>query len=63
VNDLVADRPTSKGSSHDQPDRAPLAADEGLGHQIIDTFAVTGTSDLSWTEKICAMARPETAAW
>ena len=32
------------------------AADEGLGHQIIDTFAVTGTSDLSWTEKICAMA-------
>ena len=32
------------------------AADEGLGHQIVDTFAVTGTSDLSWTEKICAMA-------
>ena len=32
------------------------AADEGLGHQIVDTFAVTGTSDLSWTEKVCAMA-------
>ena len=33
-----------------------LAADEGLCHQISDTFAVVGTSDLSWTEKICAMA-------
>ncbi len=32
------------------------AADEGLGHQIVDTFAATGTSDLSWTEKACAMA-------
>jgi hypothetical protein len=32
------------------------AADEGLGHQIVDTFAVVGTSDLAWTEKICAMA-------
>src|ERR1019366_296195 len=31
-------------------------ADEGLGHQITDTFAIVGTSDLSWTEKICAMA-------
>ena len=31
-------------------------ADESLGHQIVDTFAVTGTSDPSWTEKICAMA-------
>ena len=33
-----------------------LPADEGLSHQITDTFAVVGTSDLSWTEKICAMA-------
>ena len=30
--------------------------DEGLGHQIVDTFAVTGSSDLAWTEKVCAMA-------
>jgi len=33
-----------------------LPADEGLCHQITDTFAVVGTSDLSWTEKVCAMA-------
>jgi hypothetical protein len=33
-----------------------VPADEGLCHQISDTFAVVGTSDLSWTEKICAMA-------
>jgi hypothetical protein len=33
-----------------------VPADEGLHHQITDTFAVVGTSDLSWTEKICAMA-------
>ena len=33
-----------------------VAADESLCHQITDTFAVVGTSDLSWTEKICAMA-------
>jgi len=33
-----------------------LPADEGLTHQIADTFAVVSTSDLSWTEKICAMA-------
>ena len=32
------------------------AADEGFCHQIVDTFAVVGTSDLSWTEKVCAMA-------
>ena len=39
------------------PDRAPRRpADEGFTHQITDTFAVVGTSDLSWTEKICAMA-------
>jgi hypothetical protein len=33
-----------------------LAGDEGLTHQIADTLAVVGTSDPSWTEKICAMA-------
>ncbi|HXX91329.1 MAG TPA: hypothetical protein VEI83_14010 [Acidimicrobiales bacterium] len=33
-----------------------LPADEGLTHQIADTFAVVGTSDQSWTEKVCAMA-------
>ena len=30
--------------------------DEGFNHQIIDTFAVVGSSDLAWTEKVCAMA-------
>lgn len=38
----------------------PIAAlvpeDEGLTHQVADTFAVVGTSDPAWTEKICAMA-------
>src|SRR4051812_23432881 len=33
-----------------------LAADEGFNHQIADTFAIVGTSDPSWTEKVCAMA-------
>ena len=33
-----------------------VPADEELCHQITDTFAVVATSDLSWTEKICAMA-------
>jgi hypothetical protein len=32
------------------------AADEGFNHQITDTFAVVGSSDPSWTEKVCAMA-------
>src|SRR3954471_9925027 len=31
-------------------------ADEGFCHQVVDTFAVVGTSDLAWTEKVCAMA-------
>lgn len=31
-------------------------ADEGFNHQIPDTFATVGTSDPSWTEKVCAMA-------
>lgn len=33
-----------------------VGEDEGLNHQVADTFAVVGTSDLAWTEKICAMA-------
>jgi hypothetical protein len=33
-----------------------LAGDEGFTHQIADTFAAVGSSDLSWTEKVCAMA-------
>lgn len=33
-----------------------IEADEGFCHQIADTFATTSTSDLSWTEKVCAMA-------
>ncbi len=33
-----------------------VAADEGFTHQITDTFAVVGTSDPAWTEKVCAMA-------
>jgi hypothetical protein len=31
-------------------------ADESLTHQIVDTFATVGQSDLAWTEKVCAMA-------
>lgn len=31
-------------------------ADEGFTHQIAETFAAVGTSDPSWTEKVCAMA-------
>jgi len=30
--------------------------DEGFNHQVADTFAVVGTTDLAWTEKVCAMA-------
>lgn len=33
-----------------------VAADEGLNHQIADTFARVGPSDRSWTEKVWAMA-------
>ncbi len=33
-----------------------IPGDERLTHQVADTFAVVGTGDLSWTEKICAMA-------
>lgn len=31
-------------------------ADEGFNHQIVDTVATVSTSDLAWTEKVCAMA-------
>ena len=31
-------------------------ADEGFHHQVADTFAIVGTSDPAWTEKVCAMA-------
>jgi hypothetical protein len=31
-------------------------ADETFNHQIADTFATVGQSDLAWTEKVCAMA-------
>jgi hypothetical protein len=34
----------------------PGPADERFDHQIPDTFATVGTSDRSWTEKVCAMA-------
>jgi hypothetical protein len=33
-----------------------VAADELFHHQFADTFAVVGTSDPAWTEKVCAMA-------
>jgi hypothetical protein len=36
-------------------DIGPLrAADEGLNHQIVDTFATIAESDRAWTEKIWA---------
>ena len=33
-----------------------LPADEQFTHQVVDTFATVGTTDPSWTEKVCAMA-------
>jgi len=33
-----------------------IDADENFTHQTLDTFATVGTSDPSWTEKVCAMA-------
>src|SRR3954452_8459559 len=33
-----------------------VPADEAFCHQIPDTFATVGSSDPSWTEKVCAMA-------
>lgn len=38
------------------PTGALTPFDEWFNHQIADTFAVVGTSDRSWTEKVCAMA-------
>ena len=38
------------------PVGAILPEDEGFTHQIAETFANVGSSDPSWTEKICAMA-------
>jgi hypothetical protein len=36
---------------------ALLGADEGLNHQIVDTFATISQADLAWTEKIwCSLA-------
>lgn len=33
-----------------------LAADEQFHHQVVETFATVGQSDLAWTEKVCGMA-------
>ena len=33
-----------------------LPADENFTHQVTETFAQVGTTDPSWTEKVCAMA-------
>ena len=33
-----------------------VAADEQFCHQVTETFANVGSSDPSWTEKVCAMA-------
>ncbi len=33
-----------------------LAADEQFNHQVVETFASVGQSDLAWTEKVCGMA-------
>jgi hypothetical protein len=33
-----------------------IAADEQFCHQVTETFANTGSTDPSWTEKVCAMA-------
>lgn len=33
-----------------------LAADEQFNHQLVETFASVGQSDLAWAEKVCGMA-------
>ncbi len=38
------------------PIGAIVPADEGFTHLGTETFASVGTSDPSWTEKVCAMA-------
>ena len=40
-----------------------VPADEQFCHQITDTFGVVGSSDLAWTEKVCAMAVARAVAW
>lgn len=43
-------------SPHSNPIGPLVQEDEGFCHQVIDSFACTGSSDPSWTEKVCAMA-------
>ncbi|MBW2269213.1 MAG: hypothetical protein JRH16_11595 [Deltaproteobacteria bacterium] len=38
------------------PITAIVPMDEGFTHQVTETFSSVGTSDPSWTEKVCAMA-------
>src|SRR3954453_16035869 len=38
------------------PIGALTAEDEAFCHQTTDTFGTVGSSDLAWTEKVCAMA-------
>ena len=52
-NDLAT---TIRGTCVNNPIGPLLAADEGLNHQISETFAAVGTTDPAWTEKVCAMA-------
>lgn len=33
-----------------------MAADEQFNHQVVETFASVGQSDLAWAEKVCGMA-------
>lgn len=33
-----------------------VAADEQFNHQVVETFASVGQSDLAWAEKVCGMA-------
>ncbi len=44
------------GGSMPNPIGSLLPGDEQFIHQIVDTFATVGSTDLSWTEKVCAMA-------
>ena len=56
--DLILERShleESEGATVTNPIGALSPADEGFCHQIVDTFAVVGSTDLSWTEKVCAM--------
>ncbi|HEX4017945.1 MAG TPA: hypothetical protein VHX15_14515 [Frankiaceae bacterium] len=45
-------------------DIGPLrGADEGLNHQIVDTFATDSESDLAWTEKIWGSLAKTDGSW